>query len=246
MPKSEGKEPNRNEETGVSNSKALSRREFLRVAGLSGATIALGAGLGGVLAACGGEETTTTGAGATTTMADETTTTVGGTTSSVSAGAETGRELKVGFVSPVTGPIALFGVPDQYCATRWSEAVSDGLVCGDGKNHPISIVVRDSQSDSNRAAQVGGDLITNDKVDVIMAASTNDTVTPVAAQAEALQCPMFSNDAPWQAYYLSQESSAGRFPLDLARVLGSRGRHRDIHEHVGRHADQQEGRRHVA
>ena len=46
--------------------KSLSRREFLKVAGIAGATIGVGAGLGGALAACGGGTTTTT-AGATTT-----------------------------------------------------------------------------------------------------------------------------------------------------------------------------------
>lgn len=45
----------------------VSRRQFLKLAGLAGAAIGLGAGLGGVLAACGGEETTTTVAAATTT-----------------------------------------------------------------------------------------------------------------------------------------------------------------------------------
>jgi branched-chain amino acid transport system substrate-binding protein len=208
MPNSEGKVPATPGSTDAPGAKALSRRDFLRIAGLSGAAIALTGGLGGLLAACGGEETTTTAGPATTagptTTVPATTATSAASTTTVSAGAEVGREIKVGFVAPITGAIALFGVPDQYCATRWTEAVSDGLVCGDGKNHPVTILVRDSQSDSNRAAQVGGDLITNDKVDVIMAASTNDTVTPVAGQAEALQCPMFSNDAPWQAYYLSR------------------------------------------
>jgi len=203
MPNSKEKAPDGKGAAAIPDAKALSRREFIRIAAVSGAAIGLGAGLGGLVAACGEEETTTTAAESTTTTAGATTTTAGATTT-VSAGAETGRELKIGFVAPLTGGIALFGVPDQYCAARWQEAVADGLVCGDGKNHPINILVRDSQSDSNRAAQVGGDLITNDGVDVIMAASTNDTVTPVAGQAEALGCPMFSNDAPWQAYYFSR------------------------------------------
>lgn len=193
----------------IPDAKVLNRRDFLRLAGLSGAVIALGGGLGGLVAACGSTAATTTTAGPSTTSGPATTagatTTTAAPTTSASAGAETGREIKVGFVSPLTGPIALFGVPDQYCAARWKEAVAKGLVCGDGVNHPVTILVRDSQSDSNRAAQVGGDLITNDKVDVIMAASTNDTVTPVAGQAEALGCPMFSNDAPWQAYYLGRK-----------------------------------------
>ena len=52
--------------------KAVSRREFLKIAGVAGATIGVGAGLGGLVAACGG--TTTTTAGPTTTAAGTTTT----------------------------------------------------------------------------------------------------------------------------------------------------------------------------
>lgn len=193
----------------VPDARAISRRDFLRIAGLSGAAITVSAGLGGLAVSCGETGTTNTTTAATTSGAQATTTISAATTTSsaaatTSAGVEVGREIKVGFVAPLTGAIALFGVPDQYCAARWEEAVKEGLVCGDGKNHPVKVLIRDSQSDSNRAAQVGGDLIANDKVDVIMAASTNDTVTPVAGQAEAMGCPMFSNDAPWQAYYFSR------------------------------------------
>ncbi|MBC7293377.1 MAG: hypothetical protein H5T84_04565, partial [Thermoleophilia bacterium] len=42
--------------------RTVSRREFLKIASLAGATVGLGAGLGGLLAACGGGETTTTSA----------------------------------------------------------------------------------------------------------------------------------------------------------------------------------------
>ena len=48
--------------------KQVSRREFLKIAGLTGAAIGASGGLGGLLASCGGEEeTTTTTAAATTT-----------------------------------------------------------------------------------------------------------------------------------------------------------------------------------
>ncbi len=181
--------------------KTVSRRDFLKIAGVAGATISVGAGLGGLVAACGGtEESTTTTAAATTTTAGSTTTTAGATTTSASAGVETGDEIKMGFVSPLTGPLASFGVPDKYCADRWREACGDGIVCGDGKKHPVSIEVTDSQSDSNRAAQVAGDLINNTKVDVMMVASTPDTVTPVVEQCEAGGCPVVSTDCPWQTY----------------------------------------------
>ncbi|MFH0915271.1 MAG: ABC transporter substrate-binding protein [bacterium] len=189
---------NEEEEPTILHGKAVSRREFLKVAGIAGATVGVGAGLGGLLAACGGEETTTTttaaGGGATTT------TTAAETSTTVSAEPEMGEEVKLGFVAPLTGPLASFGVPDTYCADRWREAIGDGMVLGDGKKHAITIEVADSQSDSNRAAQVAGDLINNTQVDMVLVASTPDTVTPVVEQCEANGVPVVSTDCPWQTY----------------------------------------------
>jgi branched-chain amino acid transport system substrate-binding protein len=177
--------------------KTVSRRDFLKIAGIAGAAVGLGAGMGGVLAACGGEEETTTTTAA---PAETTTTAAAGSTTTVSVEAEMGDEVKMGFVTPLTGAIASFGVPDKYCVERWKEAIGDGVVCGDGKKHPVSIETVDSQSDSNRAAQVAGDLINNTKVDIMMVASTPDTVTPVVEQCEANGCPVVSTDCPWQTY----------------------------------------------
>jgi branched-chain amino acid transport system substrate-binding protein len=185
----------------------LSRREFLKIAGVAGATIGVGAGLGGLITACGeAEETTTTAAGATTTTA-------AGATTTVSAGAEMGREVKIGFVTPLTGGLASFGVPDKYCVERAQEAIGDGVVCGDGKKHPVTIITKDSQSDGARAAQVTGDLINNDKVDIVTAASTPDTVAPVADQSEAAGTPCITNDCPWQPYIGSRAQG------DLTKVF---------------------------
>ena len=155
-------------------------------------------GMGGLLAACGGAEETTTSAGPTTSSGGATTT-EGESTTTVSA-VETGREIKIGFVAPLTGPLASFGVPDKYCAARATSAIGEGVVCGDGQLHPVSITTMDSQSDSNRAAQVTGDLINNNQVDMIVAASTPDTCVPVADQCEALATPCLTCDCPWQSY----------------------------------------------
>jgi branched-chain amino acid transport system substrate-binding protein len=189
---------------GIENGKeAVSRREFLKLAGVAGAAVGLGAGLGGLVAACGGGETTTTTAGATsTTTAGATSTTAAAST--VSAGPEAGREVKIGYVTPITGPIAAFGMADEFCVNLWSAAIGDGLVCGDGKKHPIKFEVLDSQSDSMRASQVAGDLIQNNKVDIIMAAASPDTVNPVADQAEAQSTPCLTCDCPMEPYYFGR------------------------------------------
>jgi branched-chain amino acid transport system substrate-binding protein len=182
--------------------KQVSRREFLRLAAISGAAVGLGAGLGGLATACGGETTTTTAAASTTTSAGPATTaTTASVSTTASTGASAGREIKVGFVAPLTGALATFGKADEYCLKRWQESVTNGLVCGDGQNHPVKIIMKDSQSDTNRGAQVAGDLILNDKVDVMMAASTPETTNPVADQCEAAGVPCYTIGAPWQAYY---------------------------------------------
>ena len=199
MPEDSDVKRDNQQEPGLLEGKSVSRRDFLKIAGIAGATIGVGAGLGGLVAACGGTTTTTTAATTATTAAAGPTTTAGATTT-VSSAATTGREIKLGFVTPLTGGLASFGIPDKYCVSRWQQAIGTGLVLGDGQNHPISITVSDSQSDDNRASQVAGDLINNTNVDMMMVASTPDTVSPVVAQCETNGTPVVSTDCPWQTY----------------------------------------------
>jgi branched-chain amino acid transport system substrate-binding protein len=188
----------------------LSRREFLRLAGVAGVAVGGVSGLGALVGACGGtQETTTTAspattAGATSTTAPPASSTTEGATTTVSATVETAREIKIGFPSPQTGAIATFGVPDKYCVDRWKESIKDGVVCGDGKMHPITFIVKDTQSDPNRTSQVAGDLIQNDKVDVMVVASSPDTVNPTADQCEANGVPCLSDDCPMESFWVSR------------------------------------------
>ncbi len=183
--------------------KSVSRRDFLKIAGIAGATIGVGAGLGGLVAACGGSTTTTTAATTATTAAATDTTAVQVDTT-VTAAAEMGREVKMGIVSPVTGPLADFAIPDKYIADKWKAAVGDGLVLGDNKKHPITFKLMDSQSDTNRAATVAGDLIQNDKIDMMLVSSAPDTVNPVADTCEAMGTPCLSTDCPMEPYYFGR------------------------------------------
>jgi branched-chain amino acid transport system substrate-binding protein len=160
----------------------ITRRDFLKTAGVAGVAVGAAGSLSGVLAACG--------------------------SSSSSSDSSSGSTIKVGFVAPLTGSLAAFGETDKWLVEQWKAAVKDGVKCGDGQTHPIDIIIKDSQSDSNRAATVAGDLVTNDGVSVMMVASTPDTVSPVADQAEALQVPCVSNDCPWQAFYYNRGGTA--------------------------------------
>ncbi len=81
-------EPRETKDEGIAK-KPVSRREFLKYAGVAGGAIAVSGGLGGLIAACGGETTTTTAGGATTTAGGATTTAGGATTTTAAAATTT-------------------------------------------------------------------------------------------------------------------------------------------------------------
>ena len=174
--------------------RAVSRRQFLKVAALGSATVGLGGGLGILGTGCGEAETTTTVPSSAITAAPTTAT----------AGAEAGRDIRVGLVSPVTGFLASFSPPVKWQMERWSEAIGGGVIAGDGKSHKLVMDLRDTQSDSNRAAQVTADLISNNRVDFIVVAGSPDTVNPTADQCEALGTPCVATFVPWQAFYFGR------------------------------------------
>jgi branched-chain amino acid transport system substrate-binding protein len=190
--------------------KAVSRREFLKLAGVAGATLGVGAGLGGLVAACGGETTTTAGP-----------TTTAGATTTVSAGTEGARAIKLGYCQPKTGNFASFAVADDWIVERARTALKDGIVGGDGKKHAIEFVVADTQSSTDRASQVAGDLVTNSKVDMLLASGTPDTANPVSDQGEALGCPTLCSFAPWQALFYDATGKPVEKKWTYGNMLGS-------------------------
>jgi branched-chain amino acid transport system substrate-binding protein len=204
--------------------KTVSRREFLKIAGIAGATIGVAGGLGGLVAACGSTATTTTASPATTAGATTTTAAVAtteGATTTVSAAAEAGRAIKLGLVSPKTGNFSVFAISDDWWIARVNEIMKDGIVTGDGKQRQVELIVKDSQSDSNRAAQVAGDLVTNDNVDMLLASGTPDTVNPVADTGEALACPTLVSFSPWQALFFGADGKPKEFKWVYGNLLGS-------------------------
>jgi branched-chain amino acid transport system substrate-binding protein len=194
------------EETVNLQARAVSRREFLKMAGIAGAAVGLGSGLGGALAACGGtqETSTTSGASTTATTAASSTTTAAASTTTVSAGPEAGREVKIGWVQPVTGAMAAHTVAGEYILGIVNGALGDGIVLGDGMKHKISIIRKDSQSDSNRAGQVAADLITIDKVDMLVGDAGPDMIIPITTQGEALGVPTITDNCPWEAWLMGR------------------------------------------
>ena len=116
--------------------------------------------------------------------------------------------IRVGHVSPRTGPLAGFAEADDYVLEAISGAFSTGLE-NNGKNYRVEVISKDSQSNPNRAAEVAADLILRDEVNIIVAASTPDTVNPVADQAEINEVPCITTDCPWQPYFFGRQGVPG-------------------------------------
>lgn len=114
--------------------------------------------------------------------------------------------IKVGHVSPRTGPLAGFAEADDYVLEGIRAALSGGVE-NNGKSYNIEIISKDSQSNPNRAAELAADLILGDEVDIMVAASTPDTTNPVSDQAEINEVPCITTDCPWQPYFFGRNGN---------------------------------------
>ncbi len=114
------------------------------------------------------------------------------------------KTIKIGQITPETGPIAAFGEPSKWVAEEVSKFLGDGIVVA-GEKHRVEILNRDSQSNPNRASEVAAQLINNDRVDIMIASSTGDTTNPVADQCELAGVPCITSDDPWQSWFFGRK-----------------------------------------
>lgn len=109
-----------------------------------------------------------------------------------------GAKIKIGYVTPQSGPLAAFAEADNFI-------IKNFLATDAGKN--FEIIVKDSQSNPNRAAEVAKELIVDDEVQLMLVASTPATVNPVATTCEGEGMPCISNNSPWQPYFIGQQGN---------------------------------------
>lgn len=110
--------------------------------------------------------------------------------------------IRVGMVTPATGPLAFFAEPDKFVVQQFQKAFKDGV-----NGSPVELVVKDSQSSPARAAEVASELILRDEVALILSSGGPDTVNPVADQAELNGVPSLSTACPWQSFVMGRGSS---------------------------------------
>lgn len=116
--------------------------------------------------------------------------------------------LKIGFISPISGPLAGFGQTDGYVLDQARAALADGVTIN-GQGYAVEILDRDTQSDPARAGQLARDLINNDKIDIMIAVSTPETINPVSDACEAAGVPCISTVMPWEAWYFGRGAKPG-------------------------------------
>ena len=112
--------------------------------------------------------------------------------------------VKIGYVSPQTGPLAPFGEADKWVIDQMKAAFKDGLMIG-GKKHDVQIILKDSQSNPNRAGEVANDLILKDKVALMLTAGTPETANPVCDACELNEIPCVSSVVPWQPWFFGRK-----------------------------------------
>jgi branched-chain amino acid transport system substrate-binding protein len=119
------------------------------------------------------------------------------------------RTIKIGLVTPRTGPLAPFGAADNFTLAQMRRIFSKGLRVGNN-TFPIEILQRDAQSNSSRAATVAQSLISKDKIDLMLVGDTPDITNPVADTCEANAVPCISSLAPWQPWFFGRKGDPAK------------------------------------
>ena len=108
-------------------------------------------------------------------------------TGPIAENAQAGAAYRGSSVQPTTGPLAFFTEHVPFVLDQVQKTLG-GNIDVNGTQHPFEIIVKDSQSNPNRAAEVAQELILQDEVDLIATFATPETVKKlVKAGASAVQ-----------------------------------------------------------
>ena len=119
------------------------------------------------------------------------------------------KTIKIGLVQPTTGPLAFFTEHIPFVLDQVKKTLG-GSVDVNGTKHPYEIIIKDSQSSPNRAAEVTQELILQDEADLIATFATPETVNPVSDQCEVNGVPCVSNDAPLEPYFFGRHGDPSK------------------------------------
>lgn len=119
-----------------------------------------------------------------------------------------GETINIGWINARSGPLSPFAEADEYVLGLVNAALKGGVEIG-GKTYAVNFVLKDTQSDPVTGSKVAKELISADKVDLVMTSSTPETINPVADACEAGGMPCLSTVAPWEAVYFGRGAKPG-------------------------------------
>lgn len=122
-----------------------------------------------------------------------------------SGSAEDDGIIKIGYVNPTTGALAGNGEGCKWVVDQITDYVKENPITVDGKKMDFQVIVYDSESDANKCSEMTQKLIEEDKVDLIVAIQTPNTVIPVAEVAERYEIPCIATQAPVDSVASSRE-----------------------------------------
>ena len=169
----------------------VSRRSLFRAAGVGAAVVSGGA----LLDACSNG---IQGA------ASSSSSSAGPATGTATSGASTSKEIKIGWIHPLTGSLAGFGYPDNWVLQQVmaTPQFKNGIKVG-GSTYTVNIKSYDTQSSVTQAGTLAKQAIQQDNVDLLFASSTPETVNAVASEAETLGTPLVCSNIPWESWYIN-------------------------------------------
>ncbi len=119
-----------------------------------------------------------------------------------------GETINIGWINARSGPLSPFAEADEYVLGLVNAALKGGVEIG-GKTYAVNFVLKDTQSDPVTGSKVAKELISADKVDLVLTSSTPETINPVADGCEAGGMPCLSTVAPWEAVYFGRGAKPG-------------------------------------
>lgn len=132
------------------------------------------------------------------------------------------RDIRIGYITALSGPRAEFGASDPWMLEQIKATTKDGLTIG-GDTYSVEFLMRDNQSNVNRSASVGQELIQREGVDLLLVQDLDASVA-TGEMSDIAGVPSISTMGPWQAWMFGRGSNPEQgFPYSFTFFWGADG-----------------------
>ena len=104
--------------------------------------------------------------------------------------------IKVGHISPKTGPMAGFAEAQDWTLDGVRKALEPRSSRSAAKPTRVESIAKDSQTDESRTAELANELILKDKVDILTASAGSISTNQTANVAELNEVPCITTNNP--------------------------------------------------